>query len=106
LVEFANLVEVETFVHQYQIEIDARNKEMLDKLEKIHSRKRWKFWIDELAPCFKCYACRAPAQCAIVQGVLLILTSRSGIPVASTELGNLEWHFDEGYPSDRPLHRL
>ncbi len=32
---------------------------MLDKLEKMTQAERWKFWIDELAPCFKCYACRA-----------------------------------------------
>jgi len=78
LIEFANLVEVETFVHQYQIEIDERNKEMLAKLEKMTSAERWKFWIDELSPCFKCYACRAACPMCYFTGVRLILTSLSG----------------------------
>jgi hypothetical protein len=43
LLDFGNLVEVETFIHQYQIEIDARNKEMLDKLAKMTQAERWKF---------------------------------------------------------------
>ena len=30
LIEFKNLAEVETFVHQFEIEIDTRNKEMLE----------------------------------------------------------------------------
>ena len=51
-IEFGNLVEVETFVHQYQIEIDERNKEMLSKLEKMTKAERWKFWIDELPPLY------------------------------------------------------
>jgi hypothetical protein len=59
LVEFGNLSEVETFVHQYQIEIDTHYKEKLDKLDKMTASERWQFWIDELTPCFKCYACRA-----------------------------------------------
>src|SRR5450759_1030992 len=45
LIEFKDLTEVETFVHQYQIEIDARNKEMLNKLAKMTQAERWKFWI-------------------------------------------------------------
>src|SRR4030042_5875541 len=40
LMEFGNLAEVETFVHQYQMEIDASYKEKLDKLDKIQHSQR------------------------------------------------------------------
>jgi ferredoxin len=92
LIEFANLVEVETFVHQYQIDIDERNKEMLAKLEKMTSAERWKFWIDELTPCFKCYACRAACPMCYCHRCTVDFNQPQWIPVPSHELGNLEWH--------------
>jgi len=93
LIEFNELTEVETFVHQYQIEIDARNKEMLDKLSKLTPSERWKFWIDELAPCFKCYACRAACPMCYCSRCTVDFNQPQWIPVPSHELGNLEWHF-------------
>lgn len=92
LVEFKNLIEVETFVHQYQIEIDVRDKEMLGKLEKMTSAERWKFWISELTPCFKCYACRAACPMCYCHRCTVDFNRPQWIPVPSHELGNLEWH--------------
>jgi heterodisulfide reductase subunit C len=93
LIEFGNLAEVEKFVHQYQIEIDDRNKEMLDKLEKMTRAERWEFWIKELSPCFKCYACRAACPMCYCERCTVDFNQPQWIPVPSTELGNLEWHF-------------
>jgi len=92
LIEFANLVEVEAFVHQYQIEIDIRNKEMLDKLATMTQAERWKFWINELSPCFKCYACRAACPMCYCHRCTVDFNQPQWIPVPSHELGNLEWH--------------
>jgi ferredoxin len=92
LVEFASLAEVETFVHQYQIEIDERNKELLDKIERMTREERWKFWIDELTPCFKCYACRAACPMCYCHRCTVDFNQPQWIPVPSNELGNLEWH--------------
>lgn len=93
LIEFNSLKEVETFVHQVEIDIDARNKEMLEKLEKMSREERWKFWIDELAPCFKCYACRAACPMCYCSRCTVDFNQPQWIPVPSHELGNLEWHF-------------
>jgi ferredoxin len=92
LIEFANLVEVETFVHQYQLELDTRNNEILDKLETMTQSERWKFWIEELAPCFKCYACRAACPMCYCHRCTVDFNQPQWIPVPSHELGNLEWH--------------
>ncbi len=92
LIEFGSLAEVETFVHQYQIEIDERNRELLGKLEKMTREERWKFWIDELAPCFKCYACRAACPMCYCHRCTVDFNQPQWIPVPSHELGNLEWH--------------
>jgi ferredoxin len=93
LIEFKSLSEVETFVNQYQIEIDARNREMLGKLEKMTPSERWKFWLEELAPCFKCYACRAACPMCYCSRCTVDFNQPQWIPVPSHELGNLEWHF-------------
>jgi heterodisulfide reductase subunit C len=92
LVEFKDLAEVETFVHQFQIEIDSRNREMLDKLEKMTPPERWDFWIRELSPCFKCYACRAACPMCYCSRCTVDFNQPQWIPVPSHELGNLEWH--------------
>jgi ferredoxin len=92
MIEFSSLVEVESYVHQFQIEIDLKNKEMLDRLEKMSQPERWKFWIDELAPCFKCYACRAACPMCYCSRCTVDFNQPQWIPVPSHELGNLEWH--------------
>jgi heterodisulfide reductase subunit C len=92
LIEFGNLAEVEKYIHQFQIEIDTRNKEILDKLAKMTRAERWQFWIDELTPCFKCYACRAACPMCYCHRCTVDFNQPQWIPVPSTELGNLEWH--------------
>jgi heterodisulfide reductase subunit C len=92
MIEFKDLTEVETYVHQFQIDIDVKNKEMLDKLEKMTQPERWKFWVDELAPCFKCYACRAACPMCYCSRCTVDFNQPQWIPVPSHELGNLEWH--------------
>ena len=92
IVDFKDLTEVETFVHKYQIEIDAKNKEMLEKVEKMTPAERWKFWIQELSPCFKCYACRAACPMCYCHRCTVDFNQPQWIPVPSHELGNLEWH--------------
>jgi heterodisulfide reductase subunit C len=93
MIEFNNFGEVETYIHQFQIEIDARNKEMLDKLDKMTASERWKFWIEELAPCFKCYACRAACPMCYCPKCTVEQNQPQWIPVPSHKSGNLEWHF-------------
>ena len=92
LLEFGNLTEVERFVHQYQIVIDSRYKEKLDKLGKMTPTERWCFWIDELSPCFKCYACRAACPMCYCSRCTVDFNQPQWIPVPSHKLGNLEWH--------------
>jgi len=93
LLEFTDLSEVEKFVHQYQIAIEARDKAMLEKLEKMTPAGRWKFWTDELSPCIKCYACRAACPMCYCSRCTVDFNQPQWIPVPSHQLGNLEWHF-------------
>lgn len=92
LVDFKDLSEVETYIHQFEIEINAGYREKLDKLAGMTQAERWKFWIDELSPCFKCYACRAACPMCYCHRCTVDFNQPQWIPVPSHELGNLEWH--------------
>jgi ferredoxin len=92
LMEFKDLAEVETFIHQFEIKIDARYTEKLEQLKNMSQSERWKFWIDELAPCFKCYACRAACPMCYCHRCTVDFNQPQWIPVPSHQLGNLEWH--------------
>jgi ferredoxin len=92
LMEFKDLSEVETYIHKFEIEINARDKEMLKKLAGMSQSERWTFWIEELTPCFKCYACRAACPMCYCHRCTVDFNQPQWIPVPSHELGNLEWH--------------
>jgi ferredoxin len=92
LLEFKDFNEVEAYIHKFEIEIDARYRETLVKLDKMSQIERWNFWIDELSPCFKCYACRAACPMCYCHRCTVDFNQPQWIPVPSHELGNLEWH--------------
>jgi ferredoxin len=92
MIEFKDLNEVETHIHQFEIKLDAGYTEKLERLKNMSQADRWKFWIDELAPCFKCYACRAACPMCYCHRCTVDFNQPQWIPVPSHELGNLEWH--------------
>jgi len=92
LKEFTKIEEVETFIDQFAIELEARDKEILAKINKMTAEERWTFWINELSQCFKCYACRAACPLCYCTRCTVDDNRPQWIPVASHQLGNLEWH--------------
>jgi heterodisulfide reductase subunit C len=93
LINFSSLEEVETYIDQFQFQIEERDKEILDRINQMNPEERWKFWIETLTPCFKCYACRAACPMCYCPKCTVEQTQPQWIPVASHQLGNLEWHF-------------
>ena len=92
IVDFQNLQEVEIFIHKFQLEIDQKNRDMLEKLDKMTVAERWEFWRKELEPCFKCYACRAACPMCYCHRCTVEYNQPQWIPVPSHPSGNLEWH--------------
>ena len=92
VIDFKDLAEVEEFIHKFSLEIDEKNRQMLDKLSKMTAEERWKFWMEELAPCFKCYACRAACPMCYCHRCTVEYNQPQWIPVPAHQSGNLEWH--------------
>lgn len=93
LMEFAKLDDVEAYLEQHAIEIDARDKEIIAKLDKMAPEERWAFWVEQLSPCFKCYACRAACPLCYCQRCTVEMNQPQWVHAPSHTLGNIEWHF-------------
>jgi heterodisulfide reductase subunit C len=93
LKEFNILEEVENYISQLQFQLEERDKEIINKINQMTPEERWKFWIDTLTPCFKCYACRASCPLCYCSKCAVEQNQPQWIPVPSHRLGNLEWHF-------------
>lgn len=93
LIEFGNLEEVETYLDRHEVEIQERDREILSRISQMSPEERWNFWIEQLSPCFKCYACRAACPLCYCTRCTVEQNQPQWIPVPSHALGNLEWHF-------------
>jgi ferredoxin len=93
LIEFGSLEAVETYLDQFQIGIQERDKEILLRIKHMSPEERWKFWVEQLSPCFKCYACRAACPMCYCTRCTVEQNQPQWIPVPSHVLGNIEWHF-------------
>jgi len=90
---FSTLEEIETFINQFEIQLEERDKKIIEQINQMTPEERWKFWVDTLTPCFKCYACRAACPMCYCTKCTVEQNQPQWIPVPSHQLGNLEWHF-------------
>ena len=92
LVELANLKAIEDYLSGGSFELSTEEKAELLKIEKMNSAERWKFWQEQFARCIKCYACRASCPLCYCERCLQECNQPQWIPVASHNIGNLDWH--------------
>ncbi|MDR1680135.1 MAG: 4Fe-4S dicluster domain-containing protein [Prevotellaceae bacterium] len=92
LIDFQNFSAIEKYLEDFNMEVDAKEKETLEKISSMSLEERWKFWNEELAECFKCYACRAACPMCYCHKCAVEQNKPQWIPVAAHRLGNLEWH--------------
>jgi ferredoxin len=73
-------------------ELPAKDREILDKLEKMTRAERWAFWQNELSRCMKCYACRNSCPMCYCGHCTMDCNRPQWVPTPSHALGNLEYH--------------
>lgn len=88
---FSGWSEIEAFVSPFP-DVEPADQEKLEKIAKMSLTERWQFWQDELSRCVKCYACRAACSLCYCSRCTVDMNQPQWIPVASHDLGNLEWH--------------
>ena len=92
LMEFESFSAIESFLENFKIEIDEKYREKIEQIKALPVSERFEYWVNELEPCFKCYACRAACPLCYCTRCTVESNQPQWIPVASHPLGNLEWH--------------
>lgn len=92
VIEFANLQAVEDHMKTVAVSADDDVRARLAEIEKKPLEERWQYWQDQLANCFKCYACRSACPMCYCSRCTVECNQPQWIPAPSHRLGNLEWH--------------
>ncbi|HEY5141814.1 MAG TPA: hypothetical protein VIJ25_21225 [Methylococcales bacterium] len=92
LINFETFASIETFLATHRIAIDEKYQEIISKIKNMPVAERFAYWVKELEPCFKCYACRAACPLCYCTRCTVEDNQPQWISVAAHPLGNLEWH--------------
>jgi ferredoxin len=122
LKEFHQIEDIENYLSEANPQVKEEDKVLLDKLNAMTVAERWNFWQQELEHCIKCYACRQACPLCYCTQCTVEINQPQWIPVASSKLGNLEWHImramhlsgrciecgqcGEACPENIPIHLL
>jgi len=92
LIEFRDFKSIEGHLDQVDTGIASSDRERLNAIRAMSRQERWDFWMQEFSRCFKCYACRAACPLCYCHRCTTDCNQPQWIPVASHDLGNLNWH--------------
>lgn len=94
VIEFANLQAVEDHMKTAAatMSADEEARARIAEIEKKPVEERWQYWQEQLANCFKCYACRSACPMCYCSRCTVECNQPQWIPAPSHKLGNLEWH--------------
>lgn len=90
--ELATAQAVEERLALEPLQISAKDKELLDKLNRMTREERFAFWQSELSRCIKCYACRSSCPMCYCEHCTMDCNRPQWVPVPSHAQGNLEYH--------------
>ena len=90
--EFNDFHSIEACLENADTGITSDEKERISHLEAMTASERWIFWNKEFEKCIKCYACRAACPMCYCHRCTTDVNQPQWIPVASHDLGNLDWH--------------
>lgn len=92
IIVLKDLQMIESYLNEQPISLTEKDKALIEKLDTMSSTERWTFWQNEFAKCVKCYACRQACPLCYCTSCTVENNQPQWVPVASTKLGNLEWH--------------
>jgi len=92
IVDFDTFANIEAFLATHKIVIEEKYHEIIRLIKAMPVAERFAYWVKELEPCFKCYACRAACPLCYCTRCTVDDNQPQWISVPSHPLGNLEWH--------------
>ena len=94
LKEFSTFDEISAYVQQFELKRGDREQQILSKIEGMNREERWKFWIEEMSQCFKCYACRSACPLCYCSKCVVEVNRPQWINPWPAPLANMEWHIN------------
>jgi len=91
-IELSDFHAIETHLEKADIQLTPDEKDQVDRLLAMTVQERREFWDKEFEKCVKCYACRAACPMCYCTRCTTEVNQPQWIPVASHEIGNLEYH--------------
>jgi ferredoxin len=92
LIDISDMTVMQGIIEKSDLENPAKDKELLDKLNKLNPEERFIWWQNELSKCIKCYACRQACPLCYCTRCAVEVNQPQWIPVKSDTHGNMEWH--------------
>jgi ferredoxin len=92
LLDISDITVMQGLIEKSDLSNPAKDKELLDKLNKLSTEERFKWWQNELAKCIKCYACRQACPLCYCTRCFVEVNQPQWISVKSDSYGNMEWH--------------
>ncbi|MEI2770631.1 MAG: hypothetical protein V9G98_07825 [Candidatus Competibacter sp.] len=92
VLELSNAQAVTEQVATLPSNLSPADREKLEQLMALSREERRAFWEQELQRCIKCYACRSSCPMCYCGSCTMDCNRPQWVPVASHELGNLEYH--------------
>ncbi|HEY5511986.1 MAG TPA: hypothetical protein VIK10_13265 [Prolixibacteraceae bacterium] len=94
LKEFVTFEEISAYVQQFELKRGEREQVILSKIEAMNREERWKFWMEEMSQCVKCYACRAACPLCYCSKCVVEVNRPQWINPWPAPLANMEWHIN------------
>ena len=92
LLDIADISVMQAYIEKSELGNPARDKEILDQLNKLSPEERFKWWQDQFSKCIKCYACRQACPLCYCTRCFVEVNQPQWIPVQSNTYGSMEWH--------------
>ncbi len=92
--ELVTFEEISAYVKQFELKRGEREHEILTRIEGMNREERWKFWMEEMSHCFKCYACRSACPLCYCTKCVVEVNRPQWINPWPAPLANMEWHIN------------
>lgn len=92
--EFCTFDEIYSYVEQFELIRGEREQEILSRIEGMSREERWRFWLEEMSHCFKCYACRSACPLCYCTKCVVEVNRPQWINPWPAPLANMEWHIN------------
>ncbi len=89
---FENFKDIEQYISTKPGALPPYAAKKLDEILALDNDNKWKFWVNELSSCIKCYACRSACPMCYCTQCTVECNQPQWIQTFANGSGNMDWH--------------